>query len=442
MSSIVNYYEKLHLSQDMAADDLDFELIRQEKTWRKRELSQPEKAADMIALIKGAREAFKTDESKAAYDEALRKSMEEPVQEDPDKERKASFNKWLAKAEEFFASGDTDLAESAIEKALQYYDERTEDDAFLSRVAQIFFDNGQHDKALQYVNKSLMISPDNWEYLLLKGRALQARGDFSGAEDSYRKAGDAAGRKNDSNGSAYVQGILADFLLRIKGEYDAAYMMAKYSMERGDPSGLAASVLKDIESPRAHAVTLDELKSYSGEANVYINQISDVVSEIIGKYRPASGEEWPICVKTSYYNEYDEGSLEFTENDEMYRDKYVLKTDGNIRGYRMTRSSGKWSNWEPLGGGAERILMELDFDAVWARAIIDEKQGLAQDWVRTSVNEIQSMLNDRQVNENDMLQITRKSYQKGKGLYTRLVKLRDHLRAEEQKSKEVTEICQ
>lgn len=433
MSSIVNYYEKLHLSQDMAADDIDFELIKLEKVWRKRELSQPEKAADMIGLIKGAKEVFKSEDAKKAYDEALRKSMEAPAKEDPDSGRKAAFEKWAGKAEEFFQSGDTDLAESAMEKALQYYDEKTENDEFLAGVAQIYFNSRQPDRAVQYINKAIMIDQSNWEYLLLKGNALRMKGDINGAEESYRKAGDVAGRKNDVRGSAYMQGILADFLLRVKGEHNSAHMLAGYSVKNGDPSGLAAAVLKEIESPKAHAVTPDELKSYAAEQIAFTDKIGEVASEIISKYKPVTGDEWPLCMKTAYYKEIDDGSLDFIENDEMCRYKFVLRTDGNIRGYSMTKRGEKWGNWEVLGGGAERILTEMDFDAIWSRVIFDDKNGIAQEWLRTSVVEIWNMLNDGKVNENDMLQITRKSYQKGKGLYTRLVRLRDHLEAEEQR---------
>lgn len=431
MGSLINYYEELHLSQTAAADDLDFELLRQEKTWRKRELSQPEKAADMIALITDARKAFRSEESKAEYDEALARSQQAPEKEEPDKERNELFEKWLNKAAAFYESGDTDLAEAAMEKALSYYNEKTEDDEFLSRVAQIYFDNGQPDKALSFINKALMINMSNWRYLYLKGAILLSKSETAAAYDSYCKALNIAIKQSDTDAEGYMQGVIADFQLKVNGDTAAAYQMAKKAVNNGDPTGFATVIIREMESNKAHSVTMSELEKYKSEPFIYQEKIAEVTNAIISRFKPVNGTGWDLCMKTSLYNEYDETSLDFDEHDLMTRYKYTLHPDGMIKAYRLVMTDkGKEKDWEQIGDGVDSILMETDINGLCCSLQLNDARNQGIEKYTTSVVDIRNMIKEAS-GPDAYIKMTRKTYQKGYGLYNMLVKLRDRLEAEE-----------
>lgn len=70
-SVVVNYYDELHLDKGLSTEDLNTELSRLETVWKRREITNPEKAAKMSALIIDARKVFKTNETRKEYDISL-----------------------------------------------------------------------------------------------------------------------------------------------------------------------------------------------------------------------------------------------------------------------------------------------------------------------------------------------------------------------------------
>ena len=60
-----DYYESLQgISPEMSADDIFMELSNLERVWRKRRISNPEKASEMLQIIEEAKEVFDSDETK------------------------------------------------------------------------------------------------------------------------------------------------------------------------------------------------------------------------------------------------------------------------------------------------------------------------------------------------------------------------------------------
>lgn len=81
--TVVDYYEALNLSRNLSTEEINTELSRLETVWKRREITNPEKAAKMNALIIDARNVFKTDAARRAYDVSLNPPQSIPVPEEP-----------------------------------------------------------------------------------------------------------------------------------------------------------------------------------------------------------------------------------------------------------------------------------------------------------------------------------------------------------------------
>lgn len=92
---ITDYYEKLNLDNSLSVSELNTELSRLETVWKRREITNPEKAAKMLLYIIEARKVFQTDSTRASYDKALAESKKKPVPVDGDAERREQLDKWL-----------------------------------------------------------------------------------------------------------------------------------------------------------------------------------------------------------------------------------------------------------------------------------------------------------------------------------------------------------
>ena len=71
MAEIINYYKELNIGHDLSTAEINAELTKLKRVWIKRELSQPEKARRFLTLIDDAYEIFKTEETKAKYDQTI-----------------------------------------------------------------------------------------------------------------------------------------------------------------------------------------------------------------------------------------------------------------------------------------------------------------------------------------------------------------------------------
>ncbi len=79
---MTDYYAELNLSTSLSTAALHQELGKLESLWRRREVTNPEKAAKMIALIVEAQDKFKDEQSRRDYDLQLDQSNRKPQQFD------------------------------------------------------------------------------------------------------------------------------------------------------------------------------------------------------------------------------------------------------------------------------------------------------------------------------------------------------------------------
>lgn len=79
VGTVVNYYEELNLSRELSTEELNTELTKLETVWKQREITNPEKAVKMNALIIDARNAFKTDSARREYDVSLNPTQRVPA---------------------------------------------------------------------------------------------------------------------------------------------------------------------------------------------------------------------------------------------------------------------------------------------------------------------------------------------------------------------------
>ena len=81
--TVVNYYEALNLDRELSTVEINTELSKLETVWKRREITNPEKAAKMNALIIDARKVFKTDATRRVYDVSLNPPQSSPVPIEP-----------------------------------------------------------------------------------------------------------------------------------------------------------------------------------------------------------------------------------------------------------------------------------------------------------------------------------------------------------------------
>lgn len=96
---MTDFYEELNLNPQDSVADINRALTQLESTWKRREINSPEKATKMLALILEARNAFKSDATKAEYDHNLAESKKAPEQVDYGAERKVQFQQYRTQAE-------------------------------------------------------------------------------------------------------------------------------------------------------------------------------------------------------------------------------------------------------------------------------------------------------------------------------------------------------
>ena len=126
---MVDYYSELGLDKSKKLDEINSELNRLESTWKRREITNPEKATTMLALIIQARKVFSSDSSRSAYDDELSRDNKGPEVTDPDKARTEEINKWKSQAKSYDDSRQFDLAKVAVEKAISMSNANGDDDS-------------------------------------------------------------------------------------------------------------------------------------------------------------------------------------------------------------------------------------------------------------------------------------------------------------------------
>lgn len=255
---MTNYYEELKLSSSLDTAALYRELSKLESLWRRREVTNPEKAAKMIALIVEAQEKFKDEQSRRAYDLLLDQSKRKFEQADPNTERLRSFMEWRKKAVSFNDEKQYDLAKSALDRALSYMPADYEDSLFFNQAALIYVDNNDGNAAIDSINKAIVIDSDIPDYYLTKGLAFTtlSNGRYVNigdkqtfrekGEEMFLKARELAVRKNLSVVRANAAGALAFYYNSINDEARAE-TFAQEAVQYGDTWGNGQEVLDIIK---------------------------------------------------------------------------------------------------------------------------------------------------------------------------------------------------
>ena len=255
---MTDYYDELKLSSSLGTTELYQELSKLESLWRRREVTNPEKAAKMIALIVEAQKKFKDEQSRRDYDLQLDQSKRKFKQLDPNAERLQSFMEWRNKAVSFYDEKQYDLAKAALEKAFSYMPIDYEDSLFFNQAALIYVDNNDCNAAMDYINKAIIIDGDTPDYYLTKGLVFNTLADgqyvnFSDkqtfrekSEKMFLKAYELAARKNISGVHANAAGALALYYNLINDEARAE-TFAQEAVQYGDPWGNGQKVLDNIK---------------------------------------------------------------------------------------------------------------------------------------------------------------------------------------------------
>lgn len=166
MEQIKDYYELLHLESSDDTETIQNELLQLERTWKQREISNPEKANEMFVLIREAKDAFKTPESKKAYDHDLEMSKSGPAPEPVDNSRQKQFEDLKQEALQHWAAKRFDYAQKTLEKAEVYYSEEDDPKGDFYKIAcAISQSNGDSRRAIDYIDRALMKDPHNIDYL-------------------------------------------------------------------------------------------------------------------------------------------------------------------------------------------------------------------------------------------------------------------------------------
>ena len=265
---MVDYYEVLsnkhtQLSRDNTVAEIRSKLIELESLWTDRAATQPEKATEMLALINQAKKVFADESAKAAYDRELFAPPKVEKREDPDAARRAEFQKWQNKAAEYAQTHQNDLAKTAIEQAMKF--QVGDDSAFLSLAAGIYFDNGEYQTALGYINRAILLTSNDANMYITKAWTLERlylaeqRYDRNRAATYLRQARDTAEaaiqmavRQKNAAIQSRAEGCKA-FLLYFhepKNAEEAEFLAdSALSYNRNDPN--ARRVMEAVDKERA-----------------------------------------------------------------------------------------------------------------------------------------------------------------------------------------------
>jgi len=167
---MIDFYIELKIPSDSSLDEIKAELLRQEQIWRRREITSPEKAQEMLVYINQAKKVFSSQSSKATYDRELEESRKKPVVSDPQEERYTRFQKWYTDAKKYYMEKQYDLAKTAIENALLYADPEKITADFYGVVCVVNREIGDYKSAINSINKAIVMEPDESAFYIEKGR--------------------------------------------------------------------------------------------------------------------------------------------------------------------------------------------------------------------------------------------------------------------------------
>lgn len=265
MADFVDFYEQLNLNRDDSVTNINTELSKLESTWKRREITNPEKATKMLVLIMDARKAFHDEQSKIQYDRALDQSKQQPVEIDSDAERKEQLNKWIDEALRYHQNGQNDLAREAINNASRFVGSDN-NDYFYYLLSMISYNNGELQASFNAINRAIVINPGIADYYIqsaaIYNDLYNARYENPAYLDEaldYLEKGREALRKSIALSEAGGDNdLLIDSLAILADSYahclnqnlSEAKKLARRAISLGDKSGEMEELLRDIESQK------------------------------------------------------------------------------------------------------------------------------------------------------------------------------------------------
>lgn len=295
---MVDFYEELNLAPQDSAANINHTLSQLESTWKRREINNPEKATKMLALILEARNAFKSDATKAEYDYNLAESKKVPEQVDYSAERKAQFQQYRTQAENYFYSGNQqDLALEAMRRAQQYYDPSQPDATFSYLCSLIKYDAGDFQGALSDITEAIVTDSSKATFYRWKGDILgdffnsaisnpnglqTARSYLAQNRSNYEKGLELAKQSGDKEEQlACLEGLAESYSLIYDSDFDRAEKYAKEASAMGSTSEQLQNAFEAIRQGK------EEFQPYQG------------------KNHPSSTSKGGCYIATAVYGSYD-----------------------------------------------------------------------------------------------------------------------------------------
>lgn len=245
MPNLINYYEELKINRALAVNEINRELSKLEGTWRRRELTNPEKATKMLALILEAREVFQTEATRQKYDQQLDgKKAEKHSKED---QNRLQMEKWKSDAISFFNSKQYDLALITINKAMSFMASlHIEDSSILSLAADIYRHNGDYRTALDYINRAILVDSEDPLNYLIKAAVV---GDVGQKRNNLKIAIAIADSNNFLTIKKEILGVYARSLY-FENPTDRVHaeQYAREALNLGETWGNAQEVINAIEN--------------------------------------------------------------------------------------------------------------------------------------------------------------------------------------------------
>ena len=174
MQSFTDHYAEWDIQQDAPLEKIQKKLRELYNDWVAKKVHFPKEALPKLVLLEEATTIFENEASRKQYDRDLAESKKKPISVDPNAERFASFQKWYADAKEYYGSRQYDLAKTAIEKALSFFNQDSDNPELFRTASMIYKDNHDFSFAMSYINKAIVAAPETASYDLDKFTILES----------------------------------------------------------------------------------------------------------------------------------------------------------------------------------------------------------------------------------------------------------------------------
>lgn len=246
---MVDYYTELGIDRGIGITDINKELSKLESIWRRRELTNPDKAARVIALILEAREIFRTEESRRQYDRKLKGEDKKDEQRSREEQSRLQLEKNRNDAVKFFESEQYDLALLTVNNALSFMSALgIEDDSILSLAADIYRCNGDNQSALNLINRAILVNSTDCMHYVIKAEIVGNLGYSDQKRNNLKIAISVAEQNGSLRDKANVLGVYSRSLyFNYPQDRINAIQYAKEALRLGESWGNAQAVIEAAE---------------------------------------------------------------------------------------------------------------------------------------------------------------------------------------------------